>query len=168
MQHDRRCISPAPGAGVQPREGLLHSLSFAVLFTAADVCSDMTRQVAGRVSSACAAGDTASSVQALLPVPVSSVPPEMHRVGENSRTRGGSGSPCRVERNRQGENSAADAGSLGLSHSSDLGPFVKFPCAWRMPACPFIEGTAQDPVAVRLMFIVSIMSVQGVNKADTL
>lgn len=34
----------------------------------------MTRQVAGRVSYACAAGDAARSLQALLPVPFGSVP----------------------------------------------------------------------------------------------
>lgn len=50
MQRDRRCISPAPGAEVPPREGLLLSLSLVVLFAAADVSDDMTRQVAGCVS----------------------------------------------------------------------------------------------------------------------
>lgn len=74
MQRDRLHISPAPGAGVPPGEGLLLSLSLAVLFAAADVCGDETRQVAGRVSYACAAGKAASSLQALLPVPFGSVP----------------------------------------------------------------------------------------------
>lgn len=128
MQHDRRCTSPLLGLECSPERAFCIPF-LSLLFTAADVHGDMTRQVAGRVSSACAAGDAASSVQALLPVPIGSVPPERHRVGEKSRTRGGSGSPCRAEGNRQGESSAADAGSLGLSHRSDLGPFVKFPCA---------------------------------------
>lgn len=70
MRCDRRRISPAPGAGVPPGEGLLLSFSLTVLFVAADVCGDMTVQVAGRVSYACAVGDTASSLQALLPLPL--------------------------------------------------------------------------------------------------
>ena len=110
MQRDRRRISPAPGAGVPPGEGLLLSLSLAVLCAAADVCSDMTRQVAGRVSYACAAGDAASSLQALLPVPFGSVPsPEASGGWEEQDQQQGWGSrgPCRAGGNRQGESSAA-------------------------------------------------------------
>lgn len=92
MQRDRLHISPAPGAGVPPGEGLLLSLSLAVLFAAADVCGDMTRQVAGRVSYACAAGKAASSLQALVPVPFGSVPPQRRWVcgksGTSSRAEG--------------------------------------------------------------------------------
>lgn len=69
---------------------------------AADVCSDMTRQVAGRVSYAYAAGDAASSLQALLPVPFGSILSQRPSVGKKSGT--SSGDPCRA----WGESSAGD------------------------------------------------------------
>lgn len=115
MQRDRRHISPAPGAGVQPRGGLLLSLSLAVLFAAADVCGDMTRQVAGRVSYAYAAGDAACSLQALLLSP--SAPSPLRGVGwvRRAEPAARAGQPCRTGENRQGESSAADTAWQGGS-----------------------------------------------------
>lgn len=133
MRRDRRRIPPAPGAGVPPGEGLLLSLSLAGLFAAADVCGDMTRQVVGRVSYACAAGDArlAARCKRCCLSPPALSPPERCWVGEKSRTSsGGSGVPAGLGGGRQGESCCyGTVGWLGLSHGADLGPFVKFPCA---------------------------------------
>ena len=80
------------------------SLSLAVSFVAVDVCSDMARQVAGRLSYACAAG-------------------ERYQMGGKSRTSCGRGLPAGLRGTCKGKV------VLPVQHGTDLGPVVKFPCA---------------------------------------